>query len=174
MTPRTASVLTSVWTTVFTVPSPPAATKRRRPSPMQPRMAAAQSTSGLTRNTSSPASRAEPSSAAISAGGSFTPEEGLRSIKPLRPADMNRIFLVAVTALFCAFSLFAADAPKECNLCVGAVTDLKGTSATPVPLLAQIRQDDLDAAGAALDAMTPEARAKLAVIVGYSVDREKD
>ena len=49
---------------------------------------------------------------------------------------MNRILLAAVLSLF-AFSLFAADAPKECSLCAGALTDLTASSATPVPQLAR-------------------------------------
>src|SRR5690242_12303103 len=80
---------------------------------------------------------------------------------------MNRIFLV-VTVLLSSLSLFAADAPKECTLCVGATTDLAAPTATPVPLLVRVRQDDFAAAGTALDAMTPEARAKLAVVISYS------
>src|SRR5690348_15171769 len=80
---------------------------------------------------------------------------------------MNRIFLV-VTVLLFSLSLFAADAPKECTLCVGATTDLTAPPATPVPLLARVRQDDFAAAGTALDAMAPQARAKLAVVISYS------
>ena len=86
---------------------------------------------------------------------------------------MNRIFLAATLSLL-ALPLLAADAPKECTLCVGAVTDLATAPATPVPLVARIRQDDLTAAGAALDAMTPETRAKMAIVVGYTVDASKD
>src|SRR5207244_3997637 len=88
-------------------------------------------------------------------------------------ADMKRIAFPLVVQLL-AVSLFAAEAPKECNLCVGAVTDLKVVPATPVPLVAAIRQDDLDAAGAALDAMAPAARAHVALVIGYSVDKDKD
>lgn len=86
---------------------------------------------------------------------------------------MKRIFLVVFLSFF-ALSLFAADAAKECSICVGAVTDLTAIPATPVPQLAQIREDGLAAAGAALDAMTPEARAHTAIVVSYSVDRDKD
>src|SRR5258705_5104215 len=136
---------------------------------MRERTNAAQSTSASRRTTSSPASPA----ASSRSGGSFTPEEGLRSIKPLRPDDMNRIFLAATLSLF-ALSLFAADAPKECSLCVGAITDLAAAPATPVPLLVRVRQDDLTTTGTALDAMSPQARAKAAVIVAYSVERDKD
>src|SRR5262249_40502384 len=163
ITPRTLSVLTSACITWFTVPSPPAATKRRRPSFMRVRTTAAQLTVSSRRITSSPASRAVPSSS----GGSFTPEHRLRSIKPLRLSDMNRIF-PALIASFFALSLFAADAPKECALCVGAATDLSVAPATPVPQLVRVRQDDLAAAGTALDALSREARAKTSVVVSYS------
>src|SRR5436190_1829991 len=136
---------------------------------MRERTSAAQSTPSSRRTTSSPASRAAPSSS----GGSFTPEEGLRSIKPLRPADMKRIFL-AVTASFFALSLSAADAPKECALCVGSVTELSAVPATPVPLVVKTTADALAATGTALDAMTPEARAHTTLLIGYGIAHDKD
>lgn len=80
---------------------------------------------------------------------------------------MKRTFL-ALSLSFFALTLAAADSPKECVLCVGATTDLSLASATPVPLLARVRQDDLTAAGAALDAMTPAARAKTAIVIAYT------
>jgi hypothetical protein len=80
---------------------------------------------------------------------------------------MKRMFLVVLASLF-AVSLVAADAPKECMLCVGAVTDLTAIPATPVPLVARFRLDDLTAAGTALGAMTPAARAKTALVISYS------
>jgi len=86
---------------------------------------------------------------------------------------MKRMFL-ALTLSFFALSLVAADAPQECMLCVGAVTDLAAVPATPVPLLAQIRQDDFAAAGAALDAMSPAVRAKTAVVISYSASNLDD
>jgi hypothetical protein len=86
---------------------------------------------------------------------------------------MKRIFL-AISLSFFALSLFAADAAKECSICVGAVTDLTAIPATPVPQLATIREEGLAAAGAALDAMTPDARAHTAIVVGYRVDPTKD
>src|SRR5207244_8284147 len=136
---------------------------------MRERTSAAQSVAAPRRTTSSPASRA----ASSRSGGSFTPEEGLRSIKPLRPADMNRIIL-AVTALFFTLSLFAADAPKECTLCVGSVTELNAIPATPVPLIAKTSIDKLTETGTALDAMAPAIRAHTTLLIGYGVARDKD
>ncbi len=86
---------------------------------------------------------------------------------------MKRIFLAVTVSLF-ALSLFAADAPKECALCVGAVTDLTGLPATPVPLVAKTSIDNLAATGAALDAMTPQARAHTTIAVGYGIRGEAD
>lgn len=86
---------------------------------------------------------------------------------------MKRIFL-AISLSFFALSLFAADTAKECSICVGTVTDLTAIPATPVPQLVQIREDGLAAAGAALDAMTADARAHTAIVIAYSVDPAKD
>jgi hypothetical protein len=80
---------------------------------------------------------------------------------------MKRIFLVFAASFF-ALSLFAADAPKECSLCVGSLTDLSATPATPVPLLARTSIDRLAETGTALDAMTPVGRAKTSVVIAYS------
>jgi hypothetical protein len=86
---------------------------------------------------------------------------------------MKRIFL-AVTASFVALSLFAADAPKECTLCVGSTTELTSVPATPVPLIAKTSIDKLTETGTALDAMTPEARAHTTIVIGYGVRGEAD
>jgi hypothetical protein len=71
-------------------------------------------------------------------------------------------------------SLAAAEPPKECALCAGAVSDLQVAPATPVPLLIRLRQDDFATAGTALDAMPPAVRAKMAIVAGYAVDPAKD
>ncbi len=68
--------------------------------------------------------------------------------------------------------LLAADAPRECTLCVGAIGEPGAPPPAVVPLLLQLRESDLPAA--AIDSFSPEQRAKLTVIVGYSVDRGKD
>src|SRR5712692_6318985 len=81
---------------------------------------------------------------------------------------------IAAALQFVVLSLFAADTTRECSLCVGAVTDLTVVPATPVPLLAQIQQDDFATAGAALDAMPLSVRAHTTIVVGYSIDRDKD
>jgi hypothetical protein len=67
-----------------------------------------------------------------------------------------------------------ADTPKECTLCVGAVSDLNAVPATPVPLLVRLRESDLATAGPALDALSPEQRRKTTVIVSYVIDKTLD
>jgi hypothetical protein len=86
---------------------------------------------------------------------------------------MKRIFLAATLSIF-ALSLFAADAPKECTLCVGATTDLTAAPATPVPLVAKTSLDNLAATGAALDAFPPETRARMTLLIGYGIKGEPD
>ena len=86
---------------------------------------------------------------------------------------MKRIAFLLALQVF-VLPLAAAEAPKECALCVGAVSDLQVAPMTPVPLLVTLRQDDFATAGAALDAMPPAVRAKISIIVSYAVDRDKD
>lgn len=71
-------------------------------------------------------------------------------------------------------SLDAAEPPKECALCAGAVSDLGVVPAVPVPLLVRIRQDDFATAGTTFDAMPSAVRARVTVVVGYAVDPGKD
>src|SRR4051794_16233281 len=86
---------------------------------------------------------------------------------------MKRIaFLLALQVS--VLSLAAAEPPKECALCAGAVSDLQVAPATAVPLLVRLRQDDFATAGTALDAMSPAARAKMTIVIGYAVDPAKD
>jgi hypothetical protein len=87
-----------------------------------------------------------------------------------RTSRLIALALLQVSVL----SLAAAETPKECGLCAGVVSDLQTAPATPLPLLARIRQDDFAAAGSALDTMPPAVRAKLTVVVGYAVDAGKD
>jgi hypothetical protein len=86
---------------------------------------------------------------------------------------MKRIGL-AFLLQFLVLTLSAAETPKECALCVGAVSDLKTAPAAPLPLLVQIREDDFAAAGAALDALSPAVRAKITLVAGYAIDPAKD
>src|SRR4051794_28972264 len=86
---------------------------------------------------------------------------------------MKRIaFLLALQVS--VLSLAAAEPPKDCALCAGAVSDLQVAPATPVPLFVLFRQDDFVASATALDTMSPAVRAKMTVIVGYAVDPAKD
>src|SRR3954453_6510736 len=186
MTPRIASVWISGWMTVLMVPSPPAATKRRCPSLRRSRMSEVQSRPRVTGTTSSPASEADCSSAESSDGAIFTPDDGLKNITPLVfrsgnfgsgrgvcKTSMKRIAFLLALQVF-VLPLAAAEPPKECALCAGAVSDLQVTPATPVPLLVRLRQEALATAGTALDAMSPAARAKMTIFIGYAVDPAKD
>ncbi len=87
---------------------------------------------------------------------------------------MKRLALSLLILPLLALSATAADAPKECSLCTGAVSDLALVPATPVPLLVRVDENDLAKAGAALDALSPEQRRKTTVIVSYSLDRTAD
>jgi len=91
---------------------------------------------------------------------------------------MKRLaFLVSVLPFLILSSvqpLRAAETAKECSLCVGAVSDLTTVSATPVPLLVSLREDQLAAAGPALDALSPEQRRKTTLLVSYVFDKSAD
>src|SRR5437764_7587965 len=172
--------------TVLMVPSPPAAMKRRCPSRRRSRISEMQSSSRVTWTTSSPASEAHCSSAESSDGAIFTPDDGLKNMTPLVfrsgnfgsgrgvcKTSMKRIAFLLALQVF-VLPLAAAEPPKECALCAGAVSDLQVAPAAPVPLLVKLRQEDLAAAGTALDAMPPAVRAKISIIVSYAAESGKD
>ncbi|HEX8152755.1 MAG TPA: hypothetical protein VF698_06515, partial [Thermoanaerobaculia bacterium] len=71
-------------------------------------------------------------------------------------------------------SAVAAEPARECTLCAGAVSDLAAPPPVTVPLLVEVRQDDLATAAARLDALSPEQRKKVALIVSYAVNRDSD
>jgi hypothetical protein len=84
---------------------------------------------------------------------------------------MKRIaFLLALQVS--VLSLSAAEPPKECALCVGAVSDLQVAPATPVPLLVRLRPEDFATAGTALDAMPPAVRAKVTIVISYAAQKD--
>ena len=87
---------------------------------------------------------------------------------------MKKFAFVAIALQISILSAFAASAPTECTLCVGAVVELQQVPPSPIPLLLQIRQDDFATISASIDALSPEQRKKLALIVRYAVDRDKD
>jgi len=86
---------------------------------------------------------------------------------------MTRLaFIVALLQVFLP-SLSAAEVPKACTLCVGALAEPGAAPpATVIPLLIQLREADLPAIS--IDSFSPEQRARLTVIVGYGADRTKD
>ena len=87
---------------------------------------------------------------------------------------MKKFAFVAFALQISVLSVFAASTPNECTVCVGAVADLQQVPPSPIPLLLQIRQDDFATISAWIDALSPEQRKKLALIVRYAVDRDKD
>src|SRR5579884_18214 len=80
---------------------------------------------------------------------------------------MRRLAIVLVSLQFCVLSLLAADAPKQCSLCVGAVADVAAPPPSTIPLLLQLREADL--ATTNVDAFTPEQRSKLTVTIRYEL-----
>src|SRR5260370_14363267 len=85
---------------------------------------------------------------------------------------MRKIAIFLVSLQVSVLSLLAADTPKECSLCVGATADLTAPPSAVIPLVLQINEIDL--ATTQIDALSPQQRAKLTVIVAYYVDREED
>src|SRR4029077_4649276 len=87
---------------------------------------------------------------------------------------MKKFAFVAFALQISILSVFGASTPTECTLCVGAVADAQQVPPSPLPLLLQIRQDDFTTISASIDTLSPEQRKKLALIVRYAVDRDKD
>jgi hypothetical protein len=89
---------------------------------------------------------------------------------------MKKVAFVAFALQISILSLFAASTPNDCTLCVGAVAEPQQVPVppSPLPLLLQIRQDDFATVSPLVDALSPEQRKKLAVIVRYAIDRDKD
>jgi len=86
---------------------------------------------------------------------------------------------IVVVLLALQFSLLvsarAAQPPqKECTICVGAVSDFANIPPAPLPLLVRLRQDDLTAAGTAIDALSPEQRRRTTILISYTVAAEGD
>ena len=85
-------------------------------------------------------------------------------------------FALLLAILIIASAAYAADAPKECTLCVGAVADFTAT-VTPtetIPLLIETSLDDLPAIAQKIDALTAEQRKNSTVVVRYSLEQGKD
>src|ERR1043166_1397223 len=84
---------------------------------------------------------------------------------------MRKLPIAALLLQFCVLSLLAADAPKECSLCVGATADVAAPPAAVIPLVLQLKEADL--ATTAVDSLSPEQRARLTVTVSYSLGRNE-
>ncbi len=82
------------------------------------------------------------------------------------------VILIAIHVI--ALSSFAADSPKECTLCVGAVSGLTAPPTATVPLLVETTVNDLANLAQPMDALTPQQRAKTVLVVRYSTEEGKD
>src|SRR5216110_1984314 len=82
----------------------------------------------------------------------------------------SAIFVLSLQVF--VLSLFAAETPKECSLCVGATAELAAPPSAVIPLVLQIKEGDL--ATTPVDSLSPEQRSKLTVNIAYTVDRDKD
>src|SRR5258708_3904976 len=80
------------------------------------------------------------------------------------------VFALQVSVLAAA----GAEVPRECTLCVGAVSDAKAIPPSPLPLLLQVRQEDLASTGSWLDTLSSEQRGKLTVIITYAISHDAD
>jgi len=85
---------------------------------------------------------------------------------------MRKTAIIFLSLQILVLSVFAADKPKECTLCVGQVADVTAPPSTVIPLVLQIREADL--ATTPVDTLSPEQRAKLTLTISYAVDRDKD
>ena len=85
---------------------------------------------------------------------------------------MRKTAIIFLSLQILVLSLFAAETPKECTLCVGATADLAAPPAAVIPLVLQIRESDLSTVP--VDSFSPEQRSKLTITVAYTVDRQKD
>src|SRR5439155_11994706 len=82
------------------------------------------------------------------------------------------VFSLAIMMI--ALSLVAADKPKECSLCVGAVSDLSVPPPVTIPLLVETSVSDLATIAQQVDALSPEQRKNATIVVRYSIDEGKD
>jgi len=81
---------------------------------------------------------------------------------------MRRLAIVLLSLQFCVLPLVAADAPRQCSLCTGAIADSSAPPPSPIPLVLQLRESDLETSG--VDAFSPEQRKKLTVTIRYNLD----
>lgn len=81
---------------------------------------------------------------------------------------MRKTGFILALLQFCVLAAFAAEPPKECTLCVGAVSDLAAPPSATIPLLVRVDGSQLSSAASALLAMSPEQRRATTVIVRYA------
>lgn len=79
---------------------------------------------------------------------------------------MKKIILAAM-ALQLSLLPVSAATPEHCSLCLGAVTDLKQAPAVTLPMLARLEESELAAASSVVDALTPEQRREISLVVTY-------
>ncbi len=83
-------------------------------------------------------------------------------------------FAIVVAVLLSAVSAFAADTPKQCTMCVGAVSDLSTPPAETIPLLVETTPADFEALAPKIDALSPDQRKQTTLVVRYTLEAGKD
>ena len=76
---------------------------------------------------------------------------------------MKKVLLFIALLQVFVLSAAAAETPRSCTLCVGSADEL-----------IEVAQNDLPTVGARIDALSPQQRQKLAVVVSYAVDQTSD
>ncbi|MEO8033317.1 MAG: hypothetical protein ABI837_02720 [Acidobacteriota bacterium] len=87
---------------------------------------------------------------------------------------MKKLAVILSILQFPLLGALAAETPKECTLCVGAVSDLQQIPGAPLPLLVRLSQESLAASAPAIDALSAEQRRKLAIVVSFDVATAAD
>jgi hypothetical protein len=114
--------------------------------------------------------RAQPATRAA-AMHSLNGRGGLRFIQEV---FMKRFVLAVLALQVLVLPVVAADSPKSCTLCVGAVADASAVPAAPLPMLVEVNERDLTTRAVWIDSLTPDERRALDVVVTYSVKGEAD
>jgi hypothetical protein len=87
---------------------------------------------------------------------------------------MRKLALTVLLLQILVLNVAAAEPPKECTLCAGVLADVTAPPAAPLPLLVELREDQLANAAVALVNVPAETRKRMTVVVSYSVEGAAD
>lgn len=87
---------------------------------------------------------------------------------------MRKLALAVLLLQVLVLNAAAAEPPKDCTLCAGVVADVTALPTAPLPLLVELREDQLPTAAAALASVPAETRKRMTVVVAYTVDGAAD